>query len=64
LTDQKTNYARKSFKTIVTHMVAYKKSLSDNEVQLICDICKKYRIGITLIEIYNLLIQNKVSVSR
>lgn len=45
-------------------MIAYKKSLSDTEVQLICDICKKYRIGITLIEIYNLMIENKILVSR
>ncbi len=33
-------------------------------MQLICDICKKYRIGITLIEIYNLMIENKIQVSR
>lgn len=45
-------------------MVAYKKSLSETEVQLICDISKKYRIGITLIEIYNLLIENKIQISR
>lgn len=29
LQDQKTNYVRKSFKTIITHLVAYKKAISD-----------------------------------
>lgn len=64
LTDQLNNYVRKSFKTIVTHMVAYRKSFTDAEVKLICEVCKKYRVGITLIEIYNLMIENKINISR
>ncbi len=64
LEDQKSNYVRKSFKTIITHIIAYRKSISDKEVELICDICKKNRIGISLIEYFNLMIENKTFVSK
>lgn len=62
--DQKNNYVRKSFKTIITHIVAYRNSISDKEIELICDVCKKNRIGITLIEFFNLMIENKTKISK
>jgi hypothetical protein len=32
LEDQVANYTRKTFKTIVTHMIAFRNSLSDREI--------------------------------
>ena len=49
LKDLQSNYVRKSYKVVVTHMIAYRESISEEEIDLICDIAKKNKVGITLV---------------
>lgn len=56
----KNNYKRLFFKRAISHLVRYSTSISKETLAIIADICLEQKIGLTLIEITQLMIQNKI----
>lgn len=63
LFEQNMSLKRKEFKRICAHLMMYSQSISDEAIKLICKICSEHKIGVTLLEIMNLLNAKKIKVS-
>lgn len=60
LTSVRENFKRLYFKRIVAHIAKYSTDISKENLALISDICYEQRIGLTLVEIAHLFVQNRV----
>lgn len=56
----KTNYKRLFFKRAVAHLARFTTDISKETLTVIAEICYEQKIGLTLIEITQVLIQNKI----
>jgi hypothetical protein len=54
------NYKRLHFKRIISHIARYSTDISKENLALIADICYEQRIGLSLVEVAHLFIQNRI----
>lgn len=60
LEDQVSNYVRKDFKKTISHILYFQKQITESTVYKICTVCKEHKIGLTLIEVVNLIVKNRI----
>jgi hypothetical protein len=60
LNEQTERFHRQKFKKVMAHILLFKKELDNGIITLICDICRKFKIGFTLLEILNLISVNAI----
>lgn len=63
LADQMSKFNRYEFKHILAHMIYHKKSFTDAQVTLFCDLCEKYQIGYSFVEIVQFIKANDIVLS-